>query len=97
MMRCQPKDLDLGDCFPERLAPRSTDSAPLEVDNHRVTRSKEVVRCDREHVVPRPGSRPHLVVLQQVRVDEDAQGGAVAEQRHAVFVLMNPVLAQETL
>ena len=43
----------------------------------------EIVRRDREHVVPGSRRRPRLVVLQQVWVDEDAQGSAVAERGHA--------------
>lgn len=43
----------------------------------------EIVRRDREHVVPGSRRRPRLVVLQQVWVDEDAQGSAVAKRRHA--------------
>ena len=31
-------------------------------------------RVDREHVVPRAGGRPHLVVVEQVLVDVDGQG-----------------------
>ena len=38
---------------------------------------------DAEHVVPGAGGGPHLVVLQQVGVDEHAQVRGVAERRHA--------------
>ena len=36
-----------------------------------------------EHVVPRAGGRPHLVVGEEVGVDEDVELGGVAERRHA--------------
>ena len=43
----------------------------------------QLVRLDTEHVVPRSRGRPHLVVLQQVRVDEHPQLLCVPEGRHA--------------
>ena len=43
----------------------------------------QFVGFDAEHVVPRSCSRPHLVVLQQVGVDEHAQLSVVTEGRHA--------------
>jgi hypothetical protein len=41
------------------------------------------VGIDADHVVPGACGGPHLVVLQQVGVDEDAQMGLVAERKHA--------------
>ncbi len=66
------------------------DSTPLEFSLYRATRTHEIIRCDRKHVVPRSRSRPHLVVLQQVRINEDTQGSAVAERSYAAFVFGNP-------
>ena len=40
---------------------------------------------DAEHVVPRSGGGPHLVVLQQVRVDEHTQLRRVTKGWHATF------------
>ena len=51
------------------------------------------MRLDPEHVVPGPRRRPHLVVLQQVRVDEDPQLRRVTKGWHATFVFEN-LLAQ---
>ena len=55
----------------------------LQVGDHRATGANEIVRRDRKHVVPRSRCSPHLVVPQQIWIDEDAQGGAVAERRYA--------------
>ena len=43
----------------------------------------------REHVAPCSRSRPHLFVLQQIRVDEDAQLSRVAERGHATSGIGN--------
>ena len=45
----------------------------LQVGDDSPARLDELVRFDPEHVVPRTSRSPDLVVLQQVRVDEDAQ------------------------
>jgi len=41
------------------------------------------VRLDAEHVVPCSRRSPYFVVLQQVRVDEDAELHAVTKRWHA--------------
>jgi hypothetical protein len=41
------------------------------------------VGFDAEHVVPRARRSPHLVVLQQVGIDEHAQVGLMTEGRYA--------------
>jgi predicted RNA-binding protein with PUA-like domain len=46
-------------------------------------------RCT-EVVVPRSCSSPHLVVLQQIRINEHAQLSAVTEGRDAAIGLLNP-------
>ena len=43
------------------------------------------MRIDAEHVVPRSRSGPHLVVLQQVRINKHAQLLGVAEGRNATI------------
>jgi hypothetical protein len=40
------------------------------------------VGIDADHVVPGACGGPHLVVLQQVGIDEDAQMGLVTEGGH---------------
>ena len=55
----------------------------LQVGDNATGDAHEIVRCDREHIVPRSGRRPHLVVLQQVGINEHKQLGAVTERGHA--------------
>jgi hypothetical protein len=69
---------------------RKLPSAALEVGHQALTGFDQLVRLDAEHVVPRSGGRPHLVVLQQVGVDEHAQVGRVAERGHATDGLCSP-------
>ena len=45
----------------------------LQFDDDSPAGANEIVRCYREYVVPCARRRPHLVVLQQIRIDEDAQ------------------------
>ena len=83
MTRCQQKALVRDDYFPERPVPRDTDSGALQVGDYRAARAHEIVRRNREHVVPRSRCRPHLVVLEQIRVNEDTQLSCVTERGHA--------------
>jgi hypothetical protein len=62
-------------------------SAPLQVGDQALARLHELMGFDAEHVVPGSGRGPHLVVLQQVGVDEDAQVGLVTERGHAAVGL----------
>ena len=61
----------------------------LEVGDYTTGDTHDVSRCRTEVVVPRSRRCPHFVVLQQVRVDEDAQLCAVTKGRHAAFGLVN--------
>jgi hypothetical protein len=45
-------------------------SGALQVGEGSPTGLDQYVRLDAEHVVPRASSRPHFVVLQQIRIDE---------------------------
>ena len=83
MTRCQQKALVRDDYFPERPVPRNTDSGALQVGDYRAARAHEIVRRNWEHVVPRSRCRPHLVVLEQIRVNEDTQLSCVTERGHA--------------
>ena len=55
----------------------------LDVGDRALRRGHEGVRLDGEHVVPRARGRPHLVVAEQVAVDEHAERVRVPERRHA--------------
>jgi len=65
-------------------------SGALEVDDHATGDTHNVSRCSTEVVVPRSRSSPHLVVLQQVRINEHTQLCAVTKGRHAAVGLGNP-------
>ena len=65
-------------------------SGAFQVDDHSDAGANEIVRRDREHVVPRSRGRPHLFVLQQIRVDEDAQLRGVTKGRHTKSEFVNP-------
>ena len=58
-------------------------SHSLQVGDHSTTDAHQFIRCNRKVVVPCSRSGPHLVVLQQVRVDEHTQLCCVAERGHA--------------
>ena len=60
-------------------------SGVLQVGDHTTGYTHDVIRVRTEVVVPRSRRGPHLVVLQQVRIDEHAQLCAVTEGRHATF------------
>jgi hypothetical protein len=64
-------------------------SALLDVGDLALAGADQFVRFDAEHVVPRSRRGSHLVVLQQIGIDEDAQLSAVAKRWHAVFGLGN--------
>ena len=61
-------------------------SAALQVHDQALARLDQPVRFDTEHVVPRSGGSPHLVLLQQVGVDEHPQMRRVTKRRHATDV-----------
>jgi hypothetical protein len=48
------------------------------------------VRFDAEHVVPSSRRRPHLVVLQHIRVDEHPQVRLVTKGRNTAVGFGNP-------
>jgi len=62
-------------------------SHPFEVRDHTTGNANDVIRARTEVVVPRSRSSPHLVVLQQIRINEHAQLCYVAKRRHAVVGL----------
>ena len=70
--------------------PNERASAALQVGDDSAAGLNQFVWLDPEHVVPRSRGRPHLVVLQQIWVDEDAQLSRVAERRYATPGFGNP-------
>ena len=64
-------------------------SHPFEVRDHTTGDTHDVIRARTEVVIPRSRSSPHLVVLQQIRINEHAQLSAMTKGRHAAFGLSN--------
>ena len=60
-------------------------SAAFQIGERSPAGFQQLVRLDVEHVVPRPCRSPHLVVLQQVRINEHTQLSAVTERWHATI------------
>ena len=71
------------------MAVSAVTSGALEVGDDATGDTHDVVRVCTEHVVPRSRCGPHLVVLQQVGVDEHTQLSAVTKGGHAKFGLGN--------
>ena len=91
MMQCLRKGQDLVDYCQEHPDPTEVDqSVPLQVGDHATGDAHNVRWCRTEVVVPRSRGSPHLVVLQQIRIDEHTQLCAVSKGRHATFVFGNP-------
>ena len=65
-------------------------SHPFEVRDHTTGNANDVIRARTEVVVPRSRSSPHLVVLQQIRINEHAQLCCVAERGYTIIGLGNP-------
>ena len=64
-------------------------SSSLQVGDHATGNTHDVSWCRTEVVIPRSRSRPHFVVLQQVRVHEHTKLSAVAKGRHTKSGIMN--------
>ncbi len=58
-------------------------SDALQIGDHASCNSHNVSRRSTEVVVPGSRSRPHFVVLQQIRIDEHTQLLRVTKRRHA--------------
>ena len=67
----------------------------LEVGDYTTSDTNDVRRRSAEIVVPRSRRSPHLVVLQQVRINEHAQLCAVTKGRHATIGFGNLLLQAE--
>ena len=65
--------------------------AAFQVGDHSTTDAHQFIRCNRKVVVPGSRCGPHLVILQQIGVDEDAQGSAVTKGWHTTFSFGNPL------
>ena len=67
----------------------------LKVGDNTAGDTHDVIRVCTEVVVPRSRSRPHFVVLQQVRINKYAQLCAVTKGRHATIGFGNLLLQAE--
>ena len=70
------------------------DLGALEVGDDATANAHNVCRCSTKIVVPRSCRGPHLVVLQQVRINEHAQLCAVTKGGNAVIGLSNQIYTQ---
>ena len=59
------------------------DLGALEVGDYTAGDAHDVIRVCTKVVIPCSRSGPHLVVLQQVRINEHAQLGCMTKGRHA--------------
>ena len=66
-------------------------SHALQVGDNATGNTNDVRRRSTEVVIPRSCSSPHLVVLQQIGINEHTQLCAVTKRRHAKFGLSNPM------
>ena len=73
------------------------DSGALEVGDYPTGDTHNVRRCSTKVVVPRSSSSPHLVVLQQVRINKHTQLSCVTKGGHAIIGLSNPLVEGEVL
>ena len=73
-----------------RGLPERCSSAALQVGDQALAHFQQLVGLDAEPVVPGAGRRPHLVVLQQVGIDEHAEMRLVTEGRRATDGLLTP-------
>ena len=65
------------------------DLGALQVGDYSAGNTNDVIRVRTEVVIPRSCSRPHFVVLQQVRIHEHTQLSTVTKGRHAAIGLGN--------
>ena len=65
------------------------DLGALEVGDYTAGDAHDVIRVRTEVVIPRSRRSPHLVVLQQVRINKNTQLSAVTKRRHAAAGLSN--------
>ena len=67
----------------------------LQVGDDSPAGANKIVRCNREHVVPCSRRGPHLVVCQQIRIDEDPKRPRKTKRRHAAVGFGNTLLASQ--
>ena len=68
---------------------QGTEAGAFQVGDHTACDAHDVRRRSTEVVVPRSRSSPHLVVLQQIRINKHTKLCAVTEGRNAEFGLRN--------
>ena len=61
--------------------------AALQIGDHTACNANDVIRIRTEVVIPRSGSSPHFVILQQIWINKHTQLSAVAEGRDATVGL----------
>lgn len=66
----------------------------LQIGDYSTSNTHDVSKCRTEVVIPRSCSSPHLVVLQQIWVDEHTQMRLVTKGRHANLGLSNPSITR---
>jgi hypothetical protein len=66
------------------------DLGAFEVGDYTTSNTHDVRRSCTEVVVPRSRSSPHLVALQQVRINEHTKLSAVTKRKHTFIGLGNP-------
>jgi hypothetical protein len=64
----------------------------LDINNDTIRCTLQGLRVDCEYVIPRAGSCPHLVVLEEVWINKSPELGRQAERRHAVIGLGNSIV-----
>ena len=83
--------------FSAMAATVAAQSGAFEVGDHSAGYTHDVVRVRTEVVVPRSSRGPHFVVLQQVRINEDAQLCAVTEGWNATVGSTRSILLSTNL
>ena len=74
------------------------DLGTLQIGDDATSNTHDVIRVRAKVVVPRSCCSPHLVVLQQVGINEHTQLSAVTKGRHATVGLSNPLrIGQPTI
>ena len=73
------------------------DLGTFEVGDYSTSNAHDVIRVCTEVVVPRSRCSPHLVVLQQIRINEHTQLSAVTKGRQAPSVVKTYSSVRELL
>ena len=69
-------------------------SGAFQVGDDAPCNTHDVCRRSTKHVIPRSRSSPHLVILQQIRINKHSQLCAVTKGRNAAVGLRNPTITR---